>query len=113
MGDALRRHWPEYPCEAAGLGLFMVSATAFAVLLFHPASVLGPGEPFTRRALGAAEVHRALRRPVSCAKLHHTTRVRCIFCASALATRAPTRIQTSQQSIVARTTLAHHHGEVL
>jgi aquaporin Z len=38
MGEALRRHWPEYLIEAAGLGLFMVSASAFAVLLFFPAS---------------------------------------------------------------------------
>jgi len=35
---ALRRHWPEYLMEAAGLGLFMVSACAFATLLEHPAS---------------------------------------------------------------------------
>lgn len=42
MLDLLRRHWPEYLFEALGLGLFMVSATGFAVLLFHPASpVLG------------------------------------------------------------------------
>jgi aquaporin Z len=27
--DALRRHWPEYLIEAAGLGLFMVSACVF------------------------------------------------------------------------------------
>jgi aquaporin Z len=32
------RHWPEYLCEAFGLGLFMVSACGFGVLLFHPAS---------------------------------------------------------------------------
>jgi aquaporin Z len=51
MLDTLRRHWPEYLCEASGLGLFMVSATAFAVLLFHPASVLGPGDPLPRRAM--------------------------------------------------------------
>ena len=35
-----REHWPEYLSEALGLGLFMISATAFAVLLFHPASPL-------------------------------------------------------------------------
>ena len=39
-GDALRRHWPEYLMEAAGLGLFMVSAGLFGTLLFHPASPL-------------------------------------------------------------------------
>jgi hypothetical protein len=35
---ALRRHWPEYLIEAAGLGLFMVSACVFASLLEHPGS---------------------------------------------------------------------------
>lgn len=33
-----RSNWPEYLCEALGLGLFMVSACGFGVLLFHPAS---------------------------------------------------------------------------
>ena len=51
MTATLRRHWPEYLCEALGLGFFMISATTFAVLLFHPASILGPGQPLTRRAL--------------------------------------------------------------
>jgi aquaporin Z len=37
---ALRAHWPEYLIEAAGLGLFMVSACVFATLLEHPASPL-------------------------------------------------------------------------
>jgi aquaporin Z len=36
--DALKSHWPEYLAEAAELGLFMVSACAFTVLLFHPSS---------------------------------------------------------------------------
>ena len=35
---ALVQHWPEYLIEAGGLGLFMVSATAFTALLEHPAS---------------------------------------------------------------------------
>lgn len=34
----LKRHWPEYLMEAWGLGLFMISACAFGVLLEHPAS---------------------------------------------------------------------------
>jgi aquaporin Z len=34
----LRRHWPEYLIEAAGLGLFMVSACLFATVLEHPSS---------------------------------------------------------------------------
>ncbi|MEP6911831.1 MAG: aquaporin [bacterium] len=38
MIDALRKHWPEYLMEAAELGLFMISACAFTVLLFHPIS---------------------------------------------------------------------------
>ena len=37
---ALRTHWPEYLIEAAGLGLFMVSACFFTVLFEHPASVV-------------------------------------------------------------------------
>src|SRR3954468_13457894 len=37
-GGALAAHWPEYLMEAAELGLFMVSACLFTVLLFHPAS---------------------------------------------------------------------------
>jgi aquaporin Z len=35
---ALRQHWPEYLIEAAGLGLFMVSACLFTTLLEHPSS---------------------------------------------------------------------------
>ena len=35
---ALASHWPEYLLEALGLGLFMISACAFTVLLEHPAS---------------------------------------------------------------------------
>ena len=38
MLDALKKHWPEYLMEAAELGLFMFSACAFTVLLFHPSS---------------------------------------------------------------------------
>ena len=38
MRTALREHWPEYLAEAAGLGAFMLSASCFAALLFHPAS---------------------------------------------------------------------------
>src|SRR5882724_8568381 len=35
---ALKKHWPEYLMEAAGLGIFMVSASVFTILLYHPAS---------------------------------------------------------------------------
>jgi len=38
MTDTLKRHWPEYLMEAAGLGLFMISAFGFGTLLEHPAS---------------------------------------------------------------------------
>ncbi|MBI3418366.1 MAG: aquaporin [Verrucomicrobia bacterium] len=50
---ALKKHWPEYLMEAAGLGIFMVSASVFTILLYHPASpalrVLA--EEFPRRVL--------------------------------------------------------------
>jgi aquaporin Z len=51
--QALRRHWPEYLIEAAGLGLFMLVACTFGTLLAHPASPavrLAP-DPLARRAL--------------------------------------------------------------
>ena len=38
MVDAMKNHWPEYLMEAMELGLFMFSACAFTVLLFHPSS---------------------------------------------------------------------------
>src|ERR1043166_2016764 len=38
MTEALKEHWPEYLMEASELGLFMISACAFTVLLYHPAS---------------------------------------------------------------------------
>src|ERR1043165_9398393 len=38
MVETFKRHWPEYLMEAAELGLFMFSACAFTVLLFHPSS---------------------------------------------------------------------------
>jgi aquaporin Z len=50
---ALRTHWPEYVMEAAGLGLFMISACFFTVLLQHPASLVRQALPnsFVRRVL--------------------------------------------------------------
>ncbi len=45
MREALTRHWPEYVIEAAGLGLFMVSACLFAGLLYHPTSVVSQAVP--------------------------------------------------------------------
>jgi len=38
MLASLRRHWPEYASEATLLALFMLSASVFGVLLFHPES---------------------------------------------------------------------------
>src|SRR5439155_1532511 len=34
MFRSLKEHWPEYFCEAAGLGLFMISASLFTLLLW-------------------------------------------------------------------------------
>jgi aquaporin Z len=50
---ALRAHWPEYLLEALGLGLFMLSACAFTVLLEHPASP-------AHQALDSGSLRRAL-----------------------------------------------------
>src|SRR5216117_67421 len=53
MIDALQRHWPEYLMEAAELGLFMISACAFVVLLEYPASLVRQAlpDPVVRRVL--------------------------------------------------------------
>jgi aquaporin Z len=50
---ALAAHWPEYLMEAAELGIFMVSACLFTVLLFHPSSPAISAIPneFSRRLL--------------------------------------------------------------
>ena len=50
---ALRTHWPEYLIEAAGLGLFMLSACFVVFLLEHPASMIrqAVSNAFLRRAL--------------------------------------------------------------
>ncbi|HYN90920.1 MAG TPA: aquaporin [Thermoleophilaceae bacterium] len=53
MRDALRRHWPEYLMEAAGLGVFMIAACLFGTLLEHPDST-------ARQALPDAGVRRML-----------------------------------------------------
>jgi aquaporin Z len=53
MIQALRMHWPEYLMEAAGLGLFMVSAGLFGTLLEYPQSPVhrAIADPFVRRTL--------------------------------------------------------------
>ncbi len=53
MIAALKEHWPEYLMEAAGLGLFMISAGLFGTLLEAPSSpvpALLP-DPLVRRVL--------------------------------------------------------------
>jgi len=51
--QAVATHWPEYLMEAAGLGLFMISACLFVALFEYPGSPVRPLAPegFTRRAL--------------------------------------------------------------
>src|SRR6266850_7193371 len=53
MREALKTHWPEYLMEAAGLGIFMVSASVFTILLYHPGSpaLQFVPEEFPRRVL--------------------------------------------------------------
>jgi aquaporin Z len=53
MREALKNHWPEYVMEAAGLGIFMVSASVFTILLYHPGSpaIQALPEEFPRRIL--------------------------------------------------------------
>jgi len=51
--EALANHWPEYLMEGAALGLFMISACVFTVLLEHPSSWLHQAipSPVLRRLL--------------------------------------------------------------
>jgi aquaporin Z len=53
MIRTLRDHWPEYLCEAAELGLFMISAGLFTILLWYPKSPVPAFIPseFIRRML--------------------------------------------------------------
>jgi len=53
--QAWRSHWPEYLCEALGLGLFMVSAGTFGTVIFGTASPLAGRDPLLARfAMGIA-----------------------------------------------------------
>src|SRR5438477_2972 len=57
MIRALREHWPEYLCEAVELGLFMISAGLFTILLWHPSSPVPgiiPSETTRRMLTGIA-----------------------------------------------------------
>ena len=53
MINALKQHWPEYVMEAAALGIFMISACLFGILLEHPDSPVRRliADPFLRRFL--------------------------------------------------------------
>lgn len=53
LSKAFRNHWPEYLSEAAGLGLFMVSAALVTTALEYPQSFLHDLVPdaFSRRVL--------------------------------------------------------------
>src|SRR5262245_7116865 len=58
MGDhsllnALQHHWPEYVMEGAELGLYMLSACVFVVLLEYPTSLVHQAlpDPILRRVL--------------------------------------------------------------
>jgi aquaporin Z len=55
--NSLRRHWPEYLIEAAGLGLFMIVAGFCVVVLEHPTSPLSqaiPSPDLRRAVIGVA-----------------------------------------------------------
>lgn len=55
MIETFRSHWPEYAIEAWCLATFMLSASGFAILLFHPASpVSGLNASARMAAMGAA-----------------------------------------------------------
>ncbi|MGQ0665658.1 MAG: MIP/aquaporin family protein [Nitrospiraceae bacterium] len=53
FADVIRRHWPEYLMEAAGLGLFMISAAVVTTALEYPHSPLHDlwPDPTLRRVL--------------------------------------------------------------
>ncbi len=51
MLKALRRQWPEYLMEAAGLGIYMISVAAVGTILGYPGSPIRPAiaDPVWRR----------------------------------------------------------------
>jgi aquaporin Z len=53
MLETIKKHWPEYLMEAAELGIFMLSACGFSVLLDYPNSPVHQAipDPFVRRML--------------------------------------------------------------
>jgi aquaporin Z len=57
MIKTLSTHWPEYLMEALGLGIFMISACVFSVVLFHPTSPITrdiSSEVLRRAVMGVA-----------------------------------------------------------
>jgi aquaporin Z len=46
MLATLKKHWPEYLMELAELAIFMVSASLFTILLYHPSSPVVRAIPF-------------------------------------------------------------------
>ncbi len=57
MIEVLKQHWPEYLIEGIGLGIFMISACGFGVMLEYPGSPVNRAipDPVLRRVLmGAA-----------------------------------------------------------
>lgn len=87
MKDALRGHWPEYLIEAAGLGLFMVSACGFGTLLGHPGSpvVRALGDPLLLRllmglAMGATVVARIYSPSGQRSGAHFNPAITLMFC---------------------------------
>jgi len=83
MLNALREHWPEYPMEAAELGMSMNPARTFgsalAAQLWASLWIYFTAPPLGMFA--AAEVYRWQQgtHTVLCAKLHHHNDQRCIF----------------------------------
>lgn len=55
---AIRKHWPEYLMEAAGVGFLMLSITFWVAVLDYPASPLHSlfGEPLIRRFIKAIAI---------------------------------------------------------
>jgi aquaporin Z len=53
MFEAVRNHWPEYLMEAAGLGVFMISAGTFSTLVAYPGSPVNQAiaSPLVKRSL--------------------------------------------------------------
>jgi aquaporin Z len=53
MRTALKEHWPEYLMESAELAIFMISASVFTIVLYHPSSPVVHAIPteFVRRVL--------------------------------------------------------------